>query len=427
MADGNIIKAVKEIIESDAERRFIVVSAPGKRYSGDTKVTDLLYECHKILLKDGVCKAGFAPVRARFSSIVRELNIGFDIETLLDETERLIDERKSEDFTVSRGEYLCAKIAAEVFGAKFIDAADVIFFDSGGYLDANRTYKTIDAACAKCGFAVFPGYYGTGADGKVKTFSRGGSDITGAIVARAVCASIYENWTDVSGFFACDPRLVDLPAQIKSLSYKELRELSYMGAEVLHTESIFPVSSANIPIKIKNTFRPQDEGTDIIPVSRFVPRSNIVTGIAGKKNYTVIQIEKTMMNSERGFIQNVLEVLQKENIYAEHIPIGIDNMSIVIANDRLSETGLKTLIDKIKLAVMPESVRVSDIALIAVVGHGMSSSVGTSGRLLNALAEVGVNVRMVDLGSSETSIVIGVGNYDFERSIRAIYNEFFKH
>ncbi len=256
MADGNIIAGVKKIIESDASRRFVVVSAPGKRFSGDIKITDLLYGCFAELKKSGTCKQAFAPIRARFVSIVKELGLDFDIQTVLDETQQRIDEERSEDFTASRGEYLSARVVAEVLGAKFIDAQDVVFFTADGALDGEKSYKAIASAVAGCERAVMPGFYGVDADGKVKTFSRGGSDISGAVVARAVNATLYENWTDVSGFLACDPRIVDSPKRIKSLSYKELRELSYMGANVLHGDSIFPVRRANIPICIKNTFRP---------------------------------------------------------------------------------------------------------------------------------------------------------------------------
>lgn len=427
MADGNIIKAVKDIIESDAERRYIIVSAPGKRYTGDVKVTDLLYACHETLLKEGKCKSGFAPVRARFNSIVKELNTDLDITSVLDETERLIDERKSRDFTASRGEYICARVAAVLLGAKFIDAEEVIFFRQDGSLDYEKSYKAISEACAETDYAVFPGFYGSGADGNIKTFSRGGSDITGAIVARAVYASLYENWTDVSGFLACDPRIVDSPKQIKSLSYNELRELSYMGAEVLHAESVFPVYEA-VPIQIKNTFRPQDEGTLILPISRFVPRSNIVTGIAGKKDYVVINIVKSMMNAEAGYIAKVLSVFQKENIFVEHILLSVDHFSAVFAKVQLTKDKLNAIIDGIKAAVSPDFLRVAEnMALIAAVGHGMSSSIGASARFLGALAEAGINVKMIDSGSSELSIVVGVNNDDFERSIRAVYTEFFKN
>ena len=271
MADGNVIKGVKNIIESDDERRYIVVSAPGKRFSGDIKVTDLLYACYDELKNTGSCEKAFAPVCTRFRGIVKELELDINIDQILELTRRRIEKERSEDFTASRGEYLSARIMAEVLGAKFIDTEDVIFFDKSGFLDDEKTYKAISAAAAGEKLAVFPGFYGKGANGKVKTFSRGGSDITGAVVARALSATLYENWTDVSGFLACDPALVDSPKRIKMLSYKELRELSYMGANVLHADSIFPVRKANIPIQIKNTFRPNDEGTSIVPSSIYRP------------------------------------------------------------------------------------------------------------------------------------------------------------
>ena len=426
MADGNVIKGVKNIIDGDKERKYIIVSAPGKRYSGDIKVTDLLYGSYNALVSGGDFKKAFAAVKARFVSIVKELNLGFDINSVLKETEERIIEERSEDFTASRGEYLCARIVAEVLNAKFIDAEDVIFFDENGALNGAKSYKAIAEAVKNCPRAVFPGFYGKGTDGKVKTFSRGGSDISGAIVARAVHASLYENWTDVSGFLACDPRIVNSPKRIKSISYKELRELSYMGANVLHSESIFPVRRANIPINIKNTFRPEDEGTLILPTSRYTPCGNTVTGVAGKKNFTVIFIEKSLMNSEVGFIADVLNVLKKENIPVEHIPSGIDTMSLVVESERLQGETLNRVIDEIKEAVEPDVVRViENIALIATVGHGMSSSVGTSSRLFSAIAAANINVKMIDQGSSEINIIVGVNNDDYEKCIKAIYGEFF--
>ncbi len=426
MADGNVIKNVKKIIESDAERKFIVVSAPGKRYSADKKVTDLLLNCYAEVSACGDIKAAFAPVRARFVSLVKELELDFDINSVLDETEKAIAAEKSEDFTASRGEYLNARIVAKVLGAKFIDAKDVIFFDGNGALDGEKSYKAVAEALKGVERAVFPGFYGTGADGKVKTFSRGGSDISGAIVARAVKASLYENWTDVSGFLACDPRLVDCPKRIKTISYKELRELSYMGANVLHADSIFPVRSANIPVKIKNTFRPEDEGTSILPISRYTPSGTVVTGVAGKKNFTVIFIEKSLMNSEVGFMGKVLAVLAKEGVSVEHVPSGIDTMSLVIESCALEDGKLDKILTGIKSEVKPDVLRViENIALIATVGHGMSSSVGTSARLFGAIAGANINVKMIDQGSSEINIVVGVSNDDYEKCIKAIYKEFF--
>ncbi|MCD8286735.1 MAG: aspartate kinase [Clostridia bacterium] len=426
MADGNIITRVKWIVDSDPARKYIVVSAPGKRYSKDTKVTDLLYKCHSDLRAGKHIAESFALVRARYNSIVRELNLNIDFDHVLDETEARIEAENSEDFTASRGEYLCARLVAEVLGAKFVDAEDVILFGENGQTDDSATDKAIRAAVEGANLVVFPGFYGRTQEGKVKTFSRGGSDITGAIVARAVGASVYENWTDVSGFLACDPRIVDSPKRIKSISYKELRELSYMGANVLHSESIFPVRSAGIPVQIKNTFRPQDEGTEILPISRYVPSGDIVTGIAGMKNFTVISIEKSMMNSEIGFMDKVLDVLAREHISVEHVPSGIDTMSLVIESEQL--TGLKTerVLEGIKESVHPDLIRITEnIALIATVGHGMSSSVGTAARIFSAIARAGINIKIIDQGSSEINIILGVKNEDYERTIQAIYYEFF--
>ncbi|MDE7086707.1 MAG: aspartate kinase [Clostridia bacterium] len=426
MADGIAMQAVKKIIESEECRKYVVVSAPGKRFNGDIKVTDLLYACYDEIEEKGSCKAAFAKVRARFESIVKELNINMDIASVLDETEKRLDEEKSKDFTASRGEYLSARIMATLLGAKFIDSEDVVFFKENGQLDDDKTYKAISAAVKGAAKAVFPGFYGKDVKGKVKTFSRGGSDISGAIVARAVNASVYENWTDVSGFLACDPRIVDSPKRIKNLSYKELRELSYMGANVLHSESIFPVRKANIPIVIKNTFRPEDEGTAILPISQYTPDGNVVTGIAGKKNFTVILIEKNHMNTEVGFVRKVLSVLEREGVSVEHIPSGIDTMSVVLDSDEVEGYKLEQIIDGIKNDVEPDVIRVMEnVALIATVGHGMSSSIGTSARLFNAMAKANVNAKMIDQGSSELNIIVGVKNEDCEKCIAAIYHEFF--
>ena len=426
MADGNTMLAVKKIIEGETSRKFVVVSAPGKRFNGDVKVTDLLYACYDDIANGGSCAENFQKVRARFQSIVKELNLNIDIKSVLDETERRIEQERSADFIASRGEYLSARIMATLLKVKFIDSEEVVFFRADGQLDSEKTYRTISQATADGLPAVFPGFYGKDINGKVKTFSRGGSDVSGAIIARAVGASVYENWTDVSGFLACDPRIVDNPRRIKYLSYKELRELSYMGANVLHSDSIFPVRKANIPIVIKNTFRPQDEGTTILPISQYKPDGAVVTGIAGKKNFTVILIEKNQMNTEIGFVRKVLSVLEKESIPVEHIPSGIDTMSVVVDSSELEGNKLKQVIDGIKEEAEPDVIRVMEnVALIATVGHGMSSSIGTSARLFNAMAEAHVNAKMIDQGSSELNIIVGVSNEDCEKCISAIYHEFF--
>ncbi len=344
---------------------------------------------------------------------------------MLDATLERIEREKSEQFTASRGEYLCGLVIAEYLGMPFVDAEDVIFFNDNGTLNAEKSYRAVAAACRE-GRAVVPGFYGVDENGKVRTFSRGGSDISGAVVARAVNASLYENWTDVSGFLACDPHIVDSPAPIEALSYKELRELSYMGANVLHAESIFPVRKANIPIQIKNTFRPDDVGTTIVPTSRYMPSGRIVTGIAGKKSFTVIYIEKSLMNSEIGFVRKVLSLVEAENVSVEHIPTGIDTMSLLIEDGELTELKLGRILEGIKCEVEPDIIRVMEnIALIATVGHGMSSSVGTCARLFKAIAEAEISIKLIDMGSSELNIVVGVKNEDYGRCIKSIYNEFF--
>ena len=427
LADGNNIARVTEIIESDPARRFVVVSAPGKRYSEDIKVTDLLYACYKESVEKGSCAETFQKIRRRFHSIVAELGMeSFDIESILNETEKEIESRRSADFTASRGEYLNARIVAARLGWKFVDAKDIIFFNARGQFDEARSYPLIEKTLSACGHAVIPGFYGTDADGNIKTFSRGGSDISGSIVARAMNADVYENWTDVSGFLACDPRIVEKPEKIEVISFKELRELSYIGANVLHADSIFPVRKGDIPIKIKNTFRPQDPGTLILPSKKYVKSGNIVTGIAGKKDFTVIFLEKSMMNAEVGFARKVLSILEKDNINFEHMPSGIDTLSLVIESKYLAGGMLEKLLGQIQDAVQPDYLRVlENIALVATVGHGMASNIGTSARLFTALSEAGINIRMIDQGSSELNIIVGIDNADYEKCIRAVYREFF--
>ncbi len=427
LADGTNILKVCEILHSDPARKYAVVSAPGKRYSGDTKVTDLLYECYREAKQKGHCADTFSKIRTRFTSIVKELGMSaFDIGAILDETEREINERKSADFTASRGEYLNARIIAAKLSWTFVDAKDIIFFDANGAFDEAKSYPIIAEKLGACKEAVIPGFYGTDTNGSIKTFSRGGSDISGSIIARAVNADLYENWTDVSGFLACDPRIVNSPERIEVISFKELRELSYMGANVLHADSIFPVRKGDIPIKIKNTFRPEDPGTLILPSKKYVSRGNTVTGIAGKKDFTVIYLEKSMMNGEIGFARKVLSILEDHKICFEHMPSGIDTLSLVIESKYLTDGLLEQLLEEIRDAVHPDYVRVlENIALVATVGHGMASSIGTSARLFKALSDAGINVRMIDQGSSELNIIVGIDNDDYEKCVRAVYHEFF--
>ena len=428
MADGNVILAGAKIIKSDTERRYVVVSAPGKRYSGDIKVTDLLYACSDAYEAGdkAAFDEAFGKIRTRFLNIEAEIGRTFGMQALLDEVEKAILGGAGRDYCASRGEYLAAHIMSEVLGVPFVDATEFIRFNEDGVL-SEETFKLGAKVLSAYERAVVPGFYGLGADGKVKTFSRGGGDISGSIVARSVMATLYENWTDVSGFYACDPRIVNFPSCIPELSYQELRELSYMGANVLHSESIFPVRSAGIPIRICNTFRPEDAGTYIVKTSSRDIGENVITGIAGKKDFTVISLEKSMMNAEVGFVGRVLSVIGKRGISFEHLPSGIDTMSLVIDNEYLKDGVLEEVVEEIRLAVEPDKIYTHEnIALVAAVGHGMVRNVGTSARLFKAISDAGINIVMIDQGSSEMNIIIGVDNEDCAACIRAIYREFFQ-
>ena len=426
MADASALKKVKNIIESDESRRFVVVSAPGKRNKEDIKITDTLYACYRDLVKNGNCTERFALIRQRFSQIVKDLGLAFDIDGVLDATEREIAEKKNADFTASRGEYLSARIMAEYLGFEFVDAEDMIRFDSHGRLNDEYTDDKVKTRLKNVEKAVIPGFYGRDHEGKVKTFSRGGSDITGSVIARGVCADLYENWTDVSGFLVCDPRIVPEAKTIRQITYKELRELSYMGASVLHAEAIFPVMKGKIPINIKNTFKPEDAGTMIVPNEQYKSvGEDVITGIAGKKNFTVIFIEKSMMNSEVGFVRRVLSVIEHHGLCIEHAPSGIDTLSIVLESEQLKNGVLTDIVNEIRENVSPDYVHViENISLIATVGHGMARRCGTAATLFTALAKAGINITMIDQGSSELNIIIGVANSDYEKCIKAIYDAF---
>ena len=427
MADGNTILRGAGIIKADAERRYVVVSAPGKRFSDDIKVTDLLYKCADALeAKDLTTFAEtFEKIRIRFMNIETELGMDVGIKAGLDKVEAEMRGGAGRDYCASRGEYFAGLIMAAVLGIPFVDATEFIRFDENGVLD-KATFDYGAKVLSKYSRAVIPGFYGLGADGKVKTFSRGGGDISGSIVARSVSASLYENWTDVSGFYACDPRIVQSPQWISELTYQELRELSYMGANVLHSESIFPVRSAGIPIRICNTFRPEDKGTYIVKRSTRDVGEAVVTGIAGKKGFTSITLEKSMMNAEVGFVGKVLSVIGKYGISFEHLPSGIDTMSLIIDNEYLKGGILATLLKEMQEIAQPDRIYAhEDIALVATVGHGMAKNVGTSARLFKALSDAHVNVNMIDQGSSELNIIVGVEGSDCAACIQAIYNEFF--
>ena len=427
VADGIQLNKTKEIIEADADRKYIVVSAPGKRYDGDSKITDILYLCKTHIEHNLPYDQLFQVVADRYMAV--EFNLGVNA-GLLEHFEKIkkdLADNPSADYIASRGEYLNAILVAAFLGYDFVDTKDLIKFDSKGRLKMDETDAALKAELAKHERAVLPGFYGSTPDGKIKTFSRGGSDITGALVARAVGADVYENWTDVSGFLMADPRIVDNPKQIREISYKELRELSYMGASVLHEDAIFPARQANIPINIRNTNIPEDPGTFITAeVSEKYENdpSRIITGIAGNKDFTVVAIYKNMMSSERGFVRKILDILDDFEINFEHIPSGIDTVSVVMSNDAINGR-LDEILEEFKARLRPDSIDVfEDMALIATVGHGMAYRQGVSARLFEAMAKAGVNIRMIEQGSSEMNIIVGVENRDFEKAIKAIYDAF---
>ena len=424
MATADSIKAIKKVIDSDPARRFVVVSAPGKRFAGDAKITDMLYECFAKRADDAAFDAVFSRIKARYDEIIKGLGIAVDFSDEYAAVAKKIKDSKTADYAASRGEYFGARLISEYFGWRFIDAAQLVKFNDDGSFNDDVSDKVSHEALSGVERAVIPGFYGSDFNGEVRVFSRGGSDISGSIVARAVKASVYENWTDVNGFLMVDPRIVENPKHIKALSYRELRELSYMGANVLHSESIFPVRSQGIPINIRNTFEPEHPGTMILPDAP--TDCGIITGIAGKKGFTTINVEKSMMNNEVGFVRRILSIIEHYGICFEHTPSGIDTFCIVIANSEL-EGKLDAILDEIDRVVDPDHIEAhSGIALIATVGHGMAKKIGTSARLFKALSENNVNVRMIDQGSSELNIIVGVEEKDYENAIRAIYNEFVK-
>jgi len=430
LASAEQFKKVGKIIKKDEARKYVIPSAPGKRTPDDTKVTDLLYSCYgQALLEEDECEENFEGLLAEIKKRYEEIISGLGLTLSLDDEFRTIRENFSKkigrDYAASRGEYLNGIIMAAYLGYEFIDAAEVILFDAAGNFDAEKTDKLLSKRLAKTERAVIPGFYGSMPGGKIKTFSRGGSDITGSIVSKAVHADLYENWTDVSGFLIADPRIVRKPKSIDVITYRELRELSYMGATVLHEDAIFPVRKEGIPINIRNTNSPEDKGTLIVEGTCRKPRF-VITGIAGKKDFASITVEKAMMNSEVGFCKKVLEVFEENDISIEHMPSGIDTMTIFVHQDEFEEKEQK-VIAGIHRAVEPDFLELeSDLALVAVVGRGMRATRGTSGRIFSALAHANVNVKMIDQGSSELNIIIGVRNHDFETAVNAIYDIFVK-
>lgn len=422
LADANQFKKVRAIIEADEGRQFVVPSAPGKRSYKDIKITDMLFNCHELAKNGEDIEPVFGVLETRYIEIAEELRVKTDIRTELNTIRKNILGGATVDYAASRGEYLNGLILADYLGFKFIDAAKLVLFNALGAFDADATQAHMSKELKGEKNVVIPGFYGGMPNGGIRIFPRGGSDISGAIVARGVNADVYENWTDVSGFLMADPRIVENPKTISTVTYSELRELAYMGATVLHEDSIFPVRQACIPIHVCNTNAPLDEGTFIVPDSDLEAPAGKLTGIAGRQGFTIIAIAKDNMHNEVGFGCDVLTVLKNHGVSFEHLPTGIDTMSVVIADNQI-EGKLKSVVDDIMLECEPDSIEIHDnLALIATVGRGMVSSVGVSAKLFGALAKAGVNIRMIDQGSSEMNIIVGVECHEFEAAVRAIYD-----
>ena len=423
LADAAQFKKVGQIIHEDESRRYVIPSAPGKRFPEDVKVTDMLYKCYGAAVREKNFTKQLEEIQQRYQGIIDGLGLDLSLDKEFEIIRQNFGQKAGREYAASRGEYLNGIIMAHYLGFEFIDAAEVIAFDENGSLLVDQTNDLLSERLSHTEKAVIPGFYGADPNGNVKTFSRGGSDVTGSLVAKAIHADMYENWTDVSGFLIADPRIIKNPKGIETITYKELRELSYMGATVLHEDAIFPVRKEGIPINIRNTNAPEEKGTLIVEGTCRKPKYTI-TGIAGKRGFASITIEKAMMNSEVGFGRKVLEVFENEGISFEHMPSGIDTMTIFVQQDEFEEHEQR-VISGIRRAVEPDDVELeSDLALIAVVGRGMKQTRGTAGRIFSALAHAHVNVKMIDQGSSELNIIIGVREHDFEAAIQAIYDIF---
>ncbi|MBC8061272.1 MAG: aspartate kinase [Clostridiaceae bacterium] len=430
LADAQQFDKVKAIVEANKERRYIIPSAPGKRHTNDYKITDLLYICTSHVVNSIPFDDVYRIISERYLGIVEDLSKkhsqmnNLNIQGYLDEIKLKISNGASADYTASRGEYLNGLILSKLLDFEFIDAAELICFDRYGSFDPQSTHEKVSKRLVNCQRAVIPGFYGADSEGEIKTFSRGGSDITGSIIASEVKSSLYENWTDVSGFLMADPRIVENPNPIENITYRELRELSYMGATVLHEESVFPVRDADIPINIKNTNCPEDPGTYIVNDTSPIKRSGSITGIAGRKNFTVIAIEKTLLNVEIGFNRKLLSILEMNGVSFENMPSGIDSVSLVIEDIQIKNK-LDGIIDEIKRQCKPDSIDIyPNMALIATVGRGMSKTKGIAGRIFTSLGKKNVNIKMINQGSSEINIIVGVETKEFETAIKAIYDEF---
>lgn len=427
LADANQFRKVAAIIKSDDKRKYVVPSAPGKRFSDDIKITDMLYKCCELAGSGIDFSEPFETIKERYNGIISELGIDMSLDEDFDLIAQEMKNRPARDFAASRGEYLNGKVLANFLGFNFVDAADVIIFDTKGVLLLDETVKAVREKLNGLDNAVIPGFYGRTTEGVIKTFSRGGSDVTGSIIANAVKADIYENWTDVSGFLIADPKIVENPDVIEVITYRELRELAYMGASVLHEDAIFPVRSAGIPINIRNTNRPEDPGTMIVSDDYDFSGESLrytITGIAGKKGFSTINIEKAMMNNETGFGMKILKALYDNGLSFEHMPSGIDTMSITLSTEALAPVRDKVIAD-IRKAVNPDHIEIEDgISILAVVGRRMKNTRGTVARIFAALAHARINVKLIDQGSSELNVIVGVNEHELPEAIRKIYDMF---
>ena len=425
LASSENFAKVKNIVNADKSRAIVVVSAPGKRFSGDTKVTDLLYILQAHIKYNAPFDDVFEKVAQRYKEIAESCGLKQDIDSELENIKSKLNKKTSVDYIVSRGEYLNARLMAEYLGFTFVDSADWLFFDYNGKVNFEKSYETISAIVAKHKRVVVPGFYGSMPDGCIKTFSRGGSDITGAIAAAGVDADMYENWTDVSGIMAVDPRIVANPRPIEKVTFAELRELSYMGAEVLHEETVFPVRSKNIPLYIKNTNDMSAPGTLVMESfdeENEEKKTHFITGISGKKHYSIITIAKNRMNEELGYIRKTLEVFEKLGISIEHIPSSIDSFSVIVSSADI-EPCLHELIGRINEKVAPDTIKIAnDISLIAIVGRKLASNIGIAGKIFTALGENNINIRVIEQGADELNIIVGVDDKDYSKTIKVLYN-----
>ena len=423
LASAEQFQKVFDIIKEDPSRRYVVPSAPGRRFGEDTKVTDMLYACYERAEKDLDFTDQLLNIQDRFTDIIEGLELDLSLDSEFEIIRENFQKKVSVEYAASRGEYLCGLILAHYLGFEFVDAAQVIRFNEDGTLNHKGTNALLKKMVTPLESAVIPGFYGSDKHGVIRTFSRGGSDITGSLVALALDVDVYENWTDVSGFLIADPRIVKKPKSIETITYRELRELSYMGANVLHDEALYPVKNSGIPIHIKNTNRPQDKGTLIVENTSRKPEYTI-TGIAGHEGFASITIQKALMNNEIGFYRKVLQVFEDNEISVEHMPSGIDTMTVLVHKEQFEEKEQQVL-SSIHKVVNPDAIDLeSDLGLIAVVGRGMRFTRGTAGRIFSALAHAHINVKIIDQGSCELNIIIGVKDTDFKNAIRAIYEIF---